>query len=327
MSQMSYERLKQVATRHRFCDDSKTLAQKPSTYVIGGCVALGCFMAYKYATSTDERPFKLKMASKMINFEFWWNVTGKMNENGEIEANCDNNEKMVEETRQVMKKPPQSVANKSKKTNNNNNNNNNNIATCDLNHDLLGTNNDEKNEMYQNSDNLRCKYCNLRLFRALSFYRCNECKIYVCKECALLSNDTKYNYSIACQLYKHIINHETETFLEQLAHYYEQFSMYLYYRLKHIEAPSIESDNQRKQRRRILFAVILNEWFEKNTSKTLLMAAIAEDNESICKAIVKKEVIHTFCCRVFCFKSLFCLFGYFRVCCELALFSFCFCLR
>ena len=79
---------------------NNSILSKPTPYVIGGCVVLvGCYAAYKYATSQDERPLKLKIINKMSRLNFWLYETATLTADGTAKANWDNIEKMLENTR------------------------------------------------------------------------------------------------------------------------------------------------------------------------------------------------------------------------------------
>ena len=100
-----------------------------------------------------------------------------------------------------------------------------------------------------------------------------------------LSEIKKINFKIASEMYKNIINNNIDKFVQQLFHYV----------LVSIDAVNkMRIDNNTSNYDEIInkidLNIIFNEWYDKDSYRTLLMTAIEQDNEFVVNLLLQHKV-------------------------------------
>lgn len=195
-----------------------------------------------------------------------------------------------------------------------------------------------------------CDYCNAILIDATQSYECDYCElcdVSLCDGCTSLTDVYKYNYRIACNLYKNITNEESTEFerIQKIIDFtvrYDQdkegdglkMMRSLTLLSKNISdsqnSNSIESGNdENKINRRatvhelVDFDIIFNQWYEHETLKTLLMIAVGRNEYKIVEILVHHKVKCFNCSTIVVFFCV-CVLGCVVVCFLFDVFVFLF---
>ena len=174
------------------------------------------------------------------------------------------------------------------------------------------------------TDSIYCQYCR-RIKHvnsipddtesSIGFFACQTCQFYVCDKCTDLSHQKQYNFSIAAEMYQKIANNDTMKFVRQFG----QCALKSINSFNEGNGSNNSSDLNEIKAFEIDFDAILNEWHDCDTLKTLLMAAVADNNFEAADTLLDHKVrfFPFLCCFSLCLPFFLCF------CFVCKLFFFC----